>query len=55
MTSRVVDALPRVQAIEALHGYQTMTWVEFEFKFEFELQSQFHLLTSSPSTRWGSL
>ncbi|RSH91250.1 hypothetical protein EHS25_009549 [Saitozyma podzolica] len=25
VTSRVVDALPRVQAIEALHGYQTMT------------------------------
>ena len=24
VTERVVGALPRVQAIEALHGYQTM-------------------------------
>lgn len=26
VTERVVGALPRVQAIEALHGYQNMKW-----------------------------
>ena len=28
VTNRVVGSLPRVQAIEALHGYQTMKWVK---------------------------
>ena len=27
ITNRVVGSLPRVQAIEALHGYQAMKWV----------------------------
>ena len=28
VTNRVVGSLPRVQAIEALHGYQNMKWVD---------------------------